>query len=288
MESENEIDKRSSKIVRSVSWNVSLEKRNEKFCSMKSLSKRIPASVEFYIDYIKIELQVRPIEHNRIKNAFEQSLIYFGRTSAGRKRFVLFFSFSNCFSRFSDLWLFYLDYLRENQSTDFVAASRVHGRAVHALESDELKRFNEECAMKNLVWPLLKNKRENGKKTKISIRTLKKKQRNRFFRISFRFESRWPTNIIAAVRILTATKARTNLIKKKRWKLHSMKNISDRPMTTTKFMTNRKLFRNFSILPGQNKIIYRARRSTRPPMIMPVNFYTPFAYSSRSKNVFNR
>jgi hypothetical protein len=50
-----------------------------------------------------------------------------------------------------DLWLNYLDYLKQHQSLDFISVSRTHSRALHALESDELKRFNTECAVKNFT-----------------------------------------------------------------------------------------------------------------------------------------
>jgi len=96
------------------------------------LSSRIPASLSFYMDYIKIEQSSSNIDNTRIKTAFEQAIIYFGQTSA-------------------DLWLAYLDHLKQNQSLDFVTISRVHSRALHALDSDELKRFNTECALKNLI-----------------------------------------------------------------------------------------------------------------------------------------
>lgn len=95
------------------------------------LSIRIPASLSFYLDYIQIEKSSSNLDHTRIKTAFEQAIIYFGQTSA-------------------DLWLAYLDYLKSHQSLDFVAISRVHSRALHALSSDELKRFNTECALRNL------------------------------------------------------------------------------------------------------------------------------------------
>jgi len=95
------------------------------------LSIRIPASLSFYLDYIQIETSTSNLDHKRIKTAFEQAIIYFGPTSA-------------------DLWLAYLDYLKSNQSLDFVSISRVHSRALHALSADELKRFNTECALRNL------------------------------------------------------------------------------------------------------------------------------------------
>jgi hypothetical protein len=57
----------------------------------------------------------------------------------------------NQFSIFLDLWLAYVDHLKQHQSLDFVTISRVHSRALHALDSDELKRFNTECALKNLT-----------------------------------------------------------------------------------------------------------------------------------------
>jgi U3 small nucleolar RNA-associated protein 6 len=96
------------------------------------LSSRIPASLSLYLDYIKIEQSSSDIDNTRIKTAFEQAIIYFGQTSA-------------------DLWLAYLDHLKQHQSLDFVTISRLHSRAVHALDSDELKRFNTECALKNLT-----------------------------------------------------------------------------------------------------------------------------------------
>ncbi|CAF1352469.1 unnamed protein product [Adineta steineri] len=96
------------------------------------LSSRIPASLQFYMDYIKIEQSSSNIDNKRIKTAFEQAIIYFGKISA-------------------DLWLAYLDHLKQYQSLDFITMSRVHSRALHALESDELKRFNTECALRNLT-----------------------------------------------------------------------------------------------------------------------------------------
>lgn len=96
------------------------------------LSGRIPASLPFYMDYVKLEQSSSKIDHARIRKAFEQAIIYFGSTSA-------------------DLWLTYLDYLRQHHSLDFISVSRTHSRALHALESDELKRFNTECAVKNFT-----------------------------------------------------------------------------------------------------------------------------------------
>ena len=50
----------------------------------KRLSIRIPASLPFYMDYIQIEQLSSSINHTRIKTAFEQAIIYFGKTSAGK------------------------------------------------------------------------------------------------------------------------------------------------------------------------------------------------------------
>ncbi|CAF0721602.1 unnamed protein product [Rotaria sp. Silwood1] len=96
------------------------------------LSCRTPASLLFYMDYIKIEQSSSNIDNKRIKTAFEQAIIYFGKTSA-------------------DLWLVYLDHLKQHHSLDFVTISRIYSRALHTLDSDELKRFNTECALKNLT-----------------------------------------------------------------------------------------------------------------------------------------
>jgi len=99
------------------------------------LSSRIPASLPFYLNYIQIEQSIgktSKIDTTRIKTAFEQAIIYFGKSSA-------------------DLWISYLDYLKQYQSLDFVAISRIHSRALHALDSDELTRFNSICATKNLT-----------------------------------------------------------------------------------------------------------------------------------------
>ncbi|CAF4887448.1 unnamed protein product [Rotaria sp. Silwood1] len=75
------------------------------------------------MDYIKIEQSLSNIDNKRIKTAFEQAIIYFGKTSA-------------------DLWLAYLDHLKQHHSLDFVTISRIYSRALHTLDSDELKRFN--------------------------------------------------------------------------------------------------------------------------------------------------
>ncbi|CAF0814641.1 unnamed protein product [Adineta ricciae] len=96
------------------------------------LCSRIPASLPFYMDYIKIEQSASTIDRTRVRTAFEQAIIYFGKTSA-------------------DLWLAYMDHLKQHQSLDFVTISRIHSRALHTLESDELKRFNTECALRNLT-----------------------------------------------------------------------------------------------------------------------------------------
>jgi hypothetical protein len=101
------------------------------------------------MDYIKIEQSSSTIDNMRIKTAFEQAIIYFGKTSAGKKNFIL--HLENRFFCFIDLWLAYLDHLKQNQSLDFIAISRAHSRALHSLDSDELKRFNTECALKNLT-----------------------------------------------------------------------------------------------------------------------------------------
>ena len=55
------------------------------------LSIRIPASLSFYLDYIQIETSTSNLDHKRIKTAFEQAIIYFGPTSAGREKEVFFF-----------------------------------------------------------------------------------------------------------------------------------------------------------------------------------------------------
>jgi len=96
------------------------------------LSARIPASLPFYLEYIRIELESTKIDHKRIRNAFEQAIIYFGKESA-------------------DLWLNFLDYFKEHQSNDFIGLSRIHSRAIHTLESDELNRFNTEYTLKTIV-----------------------------------------------------------------------------------------------------------------------------------------
>jgi hypothetical protein len=101
------------------------------------------------LNYIKIEQSSSNIDNTRIKTAFEQAIIYFGKTSAGKKILLLYFI--NSIFCLIDLWLAYLDHLKQHQSLDFVTISRVHSRALHALDSDELKRFNTECALKNLT-----------------------------------------------------------------------------------------------------------------------------------------
>ncbi len=87
------------------------------------------------------------MDTTRIKTAFEQAIIYFGKTSAGRKKETFSIHLISCI----DLWLMYLDYLKEHRSLDFVTISRVHSRALHTLDSDQLTRFNTSCAMKNLT-----------------------------------------------------------------------------------------------------------------------------------------
>jgi hypothetical protein len=42
------------------------------------------------MDYIKIEQSSSDIDHTRIKTAFEQAVIYFGKTSAGKTLSLLF------------------------------------------------------------------------------------------------------------------------------------------------------------------------------------------------------
>jgi hypothetical protein len=101
------------------------------------------------MDYIKIEQSSSNIDNTRIKTAFEQAVIYFGKTSAGKKNFHSLFLKSIFYS--IDLWLVFLDHLKQHQSLDFVTISRIHSRALHALDSDELKRFNTECALRNLT-----------------------------------------------------------------------------------------------------------------------------------------
>ncbi|CAF0887840.1 unnamed protein product [Rotaria sordida] len=118
-----------SKYLQWVNQNKSIKQVRQLF---DKLSCRIPASLSFYMDYIKIEQSLSNIDHKRIKTAFEQAIIYFGKTSA-------------------DLWLAYLDYSKQHRSLDFITISRIHSRALHILESDELKRFNTECALKNLT-----------------------------------------------------------------------------------------------------------------------------------------
>ncbi len=54
------------------------------------LSSRIPASLPFYMNYIKIEQSPSNIDNTRIKTAFEQAIIYFGKTSAGKKNLLFF------------------------------------------------------------------------------------------------------------------------------------------------------------------------------------------------------
>jgi hypothetical protein len=116
-------------------------------CFIFRLSSRIPASLPFYLNYIKIEQSSSSIDNTRIKTAFEQAIIYFGKTSAGKNP-SFFLKSIFCLI---DLWLAYMDHLKQHQSLDFVMISRVHSRALHALDSDELKRFNTECALKNLT-----------------------------------------------------------------------------------------------------------------------------------------
>ncbi|CAF4119264.1 unnamed protein product [Rotaria sp. Silwood2] len=118
-----------SKYLQWINQNKSIKQVRQLF---DKLSCRIPASLPFYMDYIKIEQSSSNIDNKRIKTAFEQAIIYFGKTSA-------------------DLWLVYLDYLKQHQSLGFVTISRIHSRALHTLDSDELKRFNTECALKNLT-----------------------------------------------------------------------------------------------------------------------------------------
>ena len=116
------------------------------------LASRIPASLPFYMEYIQIEQTSSNIDHTRIKTAFEQSIIYFGQISAGKPHsFLLHWIDEGVDFCFLDLWLTYLEYLKEHQSLDFILISRLHSRALHTLNSDELKRFNTECAMKNLT-----------------------------------------------------------------------------------------------------------------------------------------
>jgi len=43
------------------------------------------------MDYIKIEQSSSNIDNTRIKTAFEQAVIYFGKTSAGKKNSLLYF-----------------------------------------------------------------------------------------------------------------------------------------------------------------------------------------------------
>jgi len=43
------------------------------------------------MDYIKIEQSSSTIDNMRIKTAFEQAIIYFGKTSAGKKIFYSLF-----------------------------------------------------------------------------------------------------------------------------------------------------------------------------------------------------
>ncbi|CAF1959562.1 unnamed protein product [Rotaria magnacalcarata] len=118
-----------SKYLQWVNQTKSIKEVRELF---DKLSVRIPASLPFYMDYVKIEQSSSNPDNKRVKTAFEQAITYFGKTSA-------------------DLWLVYLDYLKQRQSLDFITISRIHSRALHTLESDELARFNTECALKNLA-----------------------------------------------------------------------------------------------------------------------------------------
>jgi hypothetical protein len=42
------------------------------------------------MNYIKIEQSSSSIDNTRIKTAFEQAIIYFGKTSAGKKNLLFF------------------------------------------------------------------------------------------------------------------------------------------------------------------------------------------------------
>jgi hypothetical protein len=44
------------------------------------------------MDYIKMEQSSSNRDNTRIKTAFEQAIIYFGSTSAGKKSFLLYLS----------------------------------------------------------------------------------------------------------------------------------------------------------------------------------------------------
>ncbi|CAF1622225.1 unnamed protein product [Rotaria magnacalcarata] len=80
------------------------------------LSVRMPTSLPFYTDYVKIEQSSSNTDNKRVKTAFEHAITYFGKTSA-------------------DLWLTYLNYLKQRQSLDFMTISRIHSRALHTLET---------------------------------------------------------------------------------------------------------------------------------------------------------
>ena len=103
------------------------------------------------MDYIKLEQSSSKIDHARIRKAFEQAIIYFGSTSAGKEASSPSQSLDHPHHSSLDLWLTYLDYLKQHHSLDFISVSRTHSRALHALQSDELKRFNTECAVKNFT-----------------------------------------------------------------------------------------------------------------------------------------
>ncbi|CAF0791288.1 unnamed protein product, partial [Didymodactylos carnosus] len=97
------------------------------------LSTQMPASLQFYLDYIEIEQsQKMPIQKDRLSNAFEQAIIYFGKTSA-------------------DLWLRYIEYLKRHQTLDFLSISRVYNRALHTLESNEFTHFKNHSTVSNLT-----------------------------------------------------------------------------------------------------------------------------------------
>ncbi|CAF1603514.1 unnamed protein product, partial [Didymodactylos carnosus] len=97
------------------------------------LSTQMPASLQFYLDYIEIEQsQKMRIQKDRLSNAFEQAIIYFGKTSA-------------------DLWLRYIEYLKRHQTLDFLSISRVYNRALHTLESNEFTHFKNHSTVSNLT-----------------------------------------------------------------------------------------------------------------------------------------
>ena len=84
MDSSDEIDETSAQIIRQVIPHHPLFQRIH-FEHTFRLSSRIPASLPFYMEYIRMEQTSSILDHTRIKTAFEQAVIYFGQTSAGKE-----------------------------------------------------------------------------------------------------------------------------------------------------------------------------------------------------------